>query len=119
MTVKDFYENVHGDYQGALNLMMSDAFIERMLGKFLETNRHEDLLKFYEDKNFKGVFEIAHSLKGLTGNLSLKNLYDLIVPIVDATRTLPEGEVVDLDKEIKAFAQEFDFVLSQLKLLLS
>ena len=37
MAVKEFYENVHGDYQGALNLMISDAFVARMLGKFAGT----------------------------------------------------------------------------------
>ena len=89
MTVKEFYENVHGDYQGALNLMISDAFITRMLGKFAENNRFDDLLQSYKDKNFKGVFEASHSLKGVAGNLSLKSLYDLIVPIVDAVRNLP------------------------------
>ena len=47
MTVKEFYEITSGDYQSALNTMMNDDFIKRMLAKFLQNNAVNDLLEAY------------------------------------------------------------------------
>ena len=118
MTVKEFYESIHADYQGAIKTMMMDDFIKRMLGKFILDNRVDDLSNGYKNKDYKTVFEAAHSIKGVTGNLSLTNLYELIAPIVEATRHVNEGEVVNIDKEIEPFINEYQFVVSQIKILL-
>lgn len=75
------------DVDEALNRFMGN---EPLMMKFL--------LRFPADENFPKLkqaiachdtsraFEAAHTLKGVTGNLSLKALYELLVPLVEDLR---------------------------------
>ena len=52
MTAKEFYEITKGDYQNALNTMMNDDFIKRMLSKFAQNNAVGELLEAYDNKDY-------------------------------------------------------------------
>ena len=98
MNVKEFYDAVGGDYQKALQIMMNDAFIERMLAKFFANNAYRDIITGYENKDYQAIFSASHSLKGVAGNLSLTPLFEISSKITEATRSLKE---VNLDREIE------------------
>lgn len=118
MTAKEFYEITKGDYQSALSTMMNDDFIKRMLSKFAANNAVGDLLDGYASKDYQKVFTMAHSLKGVTGNLALKGLYDKVIPIVELTRN-PEGKAsIDIDNEINDLKNEYAFLMEQLEIFL-
>ena len=38
MTVKELYESFGGNYNAAIQLLMNDEFIKRMLTKFVQSN---------------------------------------------------------------------------------
>ena len=97
MDVKGFYQEVGGNYQAAVSLMMNDAFVARMLTKFFANNTYEDILVSYEKKDFKSLFAASHAFKGVAGNLALTPLFDIASTITEAIRSL---EPVDLDAEI-------------------
>ena len=119
MTVKEFYEYIGGNYNSALATMMNDAFIMRMLSKFVSKNAYEDIISSFEADNYRGVFEASHALKGVCGNLSLTPLFDISSKICEATRTLKEGEKANIEKEINELKEIYKKVADAINELLN
>ena len=104
MNVKEFYNAAHGDYQYALSIMMSDSLIERMINKFMDNNAYHDLIKAYEQKDYALLFPLAHSFKGVVGNLALTGLFEISSIITEATRN---WATPNLDKEIEILKERY------------
>ena len=108
MNVKQFYADTGSNYEQALTIMMNDAFIERLLGKFISNNSYNDIISFYEKKDFESLFAAVHSFKGVVGNLALTQLFDLACVITEATRSL---QPVNIDKEIGQLKEKYSLVV--------
>ncbi len=74
------------------------ARIKRMIRKFVENNSYNAVIDAYSANNIKEVFVLAHSFKGVTGNLALTNLYNIASDLTELTR---DKETADIDKEIE------------------
>ena len=98
MNVKQFYIDAPGSYQDALSIMMNDFLIERMINKFMNDNAVEEMIAVYKIKDYRHLFALAHTLKGVTGNLALTSLYEIACDITEKTRF---SDDVNLDNEIK------------------
>ena len=107
MNVKQFYIDINGSYQDALAIMMNDAFIARLMKKFMENNSYQEIVSLYEKKDYRALFAAAHSFKGVTGNLALTPLYELASYITEATRN---SDDVNLDKEIQELTKVYNLV---------
>ena len=114
MTIKEFYEK-HGNYEEALSRLMNDAFINRFLLKFVDGDYLTVTNNAYEGKNFTGIFEATHALKGIAGNLALTELYSISSQICEATRNLKEGESVSLDEQMKKLNEIYLEVVKDIK----
>ncbi len=112
MNEKELYDSFGGNYNNALQIMMNDMFISRMLSKFIQNNSYQQIIDSYNNKNFRGVFEGAHSLKGVYGNLALTPLYDKASVICEKTRMLQENEVINTDLEIKDLEETYTRIAS-------
>ena len=110
MNVKQFYLDINGSYQDALAIMMNDAFIARLLKKFVENNSYQEIVSLYEKKDYRALFAAAHSFKGVTGNLALTPLYELSSFITEATRN---SDNVNLDKEISELTRIYNLVIQK------
>ncbi len=118
MTVKEFYEIVGGDYNTALSRMMNDDFIKRMLSKFHSNNGFESIIRGYERKDFKALFEGAHSLKGVAGNLALTNLYNDASVVTEATRDYENIKELNIDNELNKLEESYLLTKSKIEELL-
>lgn len=107
MTLKDFYDQIQGNYQEAISRMMNDAFVLKMLTRFYEKDELENLLNAYQEKNFADVFSFAHALKGVSGNLALSNFYKLIQDITEKTRHHENSKELNLDQELMLLKEEY------------
>ena len=107
MNVKEYYVSINGNYEAAVAIMMNDSFIERMLVKFFNNNSYNDIITFYENKDFKSLFASVHSFKGVVGNLAMTSLYDIASVITEKTR---KCEDVDIDEEINKLKEEYNLV---------
>ena len=103
MDVKQFYAEVNGNYEEALSRLMNDAFIARMVAKFYANNSYNDMISAYEKKDVQALFNAAHALKGVAGNLSLTSLFEVASMITEATRN---GEMANVDKEISLLKEK-------------
>ena len=104
MNVKEFYESINGDYQRALSVMMSDSLIERMINKFMANNAYQDMVNAYDNKDYAALFPLAHTFKGVAGNLALSELYEIASIITEATRN---GATPNLDNEISLLKERY------------
>ena len=71
MTVKEFYEQINGDYQEIMGRLATEDRIKRFLVKFLETDDMTALKNAWNSNNAEQIFAFAHRLKGIALNLSL------------------------------------------------
>ena len=48
MNVKQFYQETNSNYESALTLLMNDAFIERMVKKFMDNNQQTKFVETFK-----------------------------------------------------------------------
>ncbi|MBS6516687.1 MAG: Hpt domain-containing protein [Clostridium sp.] len=89
--------------------MDSEAMFERFLGKFLEDETYNQLKEALEKGDIEMSIMKSHTLKGVTGNLSMKNLYQLTSRQVEFLRAgkLDEARelMADIDKAYEETAE--------------
>lgn len=108
MDIKQFYLDTGSDYNAAIAIMMNDALIESMIKKFMANNSYQAIIEAYEVNNIKEVFALAHSFKGVTGNLALTKLFEISSELTEATR---DKESANIDNEIARLKAEYQVVV--------
>ena len=89
------------DVGSALERFMgSDALLERFLKKFPEDTNYKVLRAALDAGDREGAATAAHSLKGVCGNLSLTELFDLFTRQVQLLREGNETEAAALMPDI-------------------
>lgn len=70
------------------------SLFSKFLFKFDQSSHFWDLKEKYLEKDAQGAFELAHALKGTSGNLSLKKIYNPLFDMVEVFRAgnLPSKE---------------------------
>lgn len=87
MTVKDFYDNIGGNYASIIVRMKTDDRICKFLKMFLQDKSYETLLQTMSEEKVKEAFLAAHTLKGVVGNMSFQELSEASVDITEALRS--------------------------------
>ena len=72
--------------EGLVRCLNNEAFYLNLVGKALEDKSFTELKAVVDSGDLKKGFEIAHSLKGVLGNLALTPLYDAVVEITELLR---------------------------------
>ncbi len=94
------------DYGGAMDRFMGNqALYEKFLLKFPTDATFPALREALEADDCQAAFMQAHTLKGLTGNLSLDSLAKLAVPMVEALRG---GDLAAAKALFPALEAEYD-----------
>ncbi len=86
MTVKEFYEEIQGDYVGVKERMGSDDIIKMFIGKFKGDNNIFLLEEAVQNRDTEGAFTYAHAMKGLVGNFGFSRLYEELCNYVEELR---------------------------------
>ena len=102
MTLEELYHQLGGDYGMAKTRMMNDMLITRFLGKFVAY----DIASLENAADAKELFEAAHALKGVAGNLSLDRLYGIASDLTEATRE-KEGDIAPYEEKKAEVIDEF------------
>lgn len=100
MTIQELYDEIDGDYDQVIRVLRMDKLVDKHIRKFTKNNVVENLLEAGETLEPTQMFETAHALKGVCGNLGLKGLYDLASELSDEFR--PGNERQHTDDEVKA-----------------
>ncbi len=77
--------------EGLARFIGEKDIYEKFLLSFPDDKTFRVLEKNIDDGDVKGAFEAAHSLKGLTGNLSINDMYKKLVTLTDVLRN--DGDI--------------------------
>lgn len=99
---QEIFEAYGGDYQETIGRFLGN---EKMYLKFLKMLfADENLAKMGEalkNGDMKSAFEAGHTIKGVSGNLGLKPLYDAVCDIVEPLRHQEEADYAGLYQKIR------------------
>ena len=88
--------------EGLSRCMGMEAFYLRMVEKAVRDPQLAGLRGIVESGDLKAAFEAAHSLKGVTGNLSLGPLYDPLCEMTELLRHRTQADYTPFLDEIDA-----------------
>lgn len=113
---KALYEslkNAGTDVDAALERVMgNEALFLRLLKKFSADTNFEELKKALSDGETETAFAKAHSLKGMTGNLSMTGLYELFSRQTEFLRGGDLSSGVSLMPEIEPLYEKIRDIVS-------
>lgn len=75
MTVKECYALLGADYEDVMRRLRKEERVLKFLKKFLEDGSFSRLSQSLAAGDMEEAFRAAHTLKGVSQNLSLGNLY--------------------------------------------
>lgn len=87
MSLFEELNNLGADTEGALQRFMNNtALYEKFLGKLTENVNNLKVMPYLDDGDYETALSNAHTLKGVTGNLSITPLYKAYSDIVAMLR---------------------------------
>lgn len=116
MTLKECYDKLGGDYEGACKRLINEKLLQRFLQKFPEDPSMQLLRDAVRKDDIENSFRSVHTLKGVSGNLGLTVLYNAAVNLTEQLR--PREETAD-EELFQALTEEYDRTISVLGELFS
>jgi len=112
MTLVEFYEKSGAEYKEVLGrLGNSERLLRKYLGKFLDDQTYERLDEAIAEENWDDILRQAHTLKGVSSNLSLTGVLKYSSEIVAAIRANEREKVLPLMEELrKSYAETIDWI---------
>ena len=88
---------------GLSRCMGNEAFYFKLIGKTVDDKNFAALEEAIASKNYDTAFEIAHSMKGVLGNLALTPIY---TPVCEMTELLRNRTDADYAPFLKTIAEK-------------
>ena len=86
--------------EGLERCLNREDFYFKLIDKAVSDNSYINLKAEIENKNYSEAFKIAHSLKGVLGNLSLTPLYDIAYKLTEHLRNTDDIDYSSLINEL-------------------
>lgn len=108
MSLLNDIQALGADTDDALRRFMNNsALYEKMLKKFPASASEQNVKACFEVNDFEAAVAKAHTLKGVTGNLSLTPLYKAYTDIVAALRAGNNTEAESLLNDILPIQEQY------------
>ena len=114
MTLRECYDTLGADYDGASKRLVNEMLMKRLALKFLNDTSFGELEKALEDKNYEEAFRAAHTLKGVAANLSFTKLQEVSS---EMTEMLRDGNAPADGQYIETVRAEYARTVEALKQL--
>ena len=95
MTLKELYEIIGGDYEQALRVLRMDKLIDKHIRKLTANSVVDDLIDAGNRMDPTELFEKAHAMKGVCGNLGLVRLSGMASDIAEEFRPGNQRKMTD------------------------
>ena len=92
MTIQECYRQLGGDFAQARKRLSSERLISRFLVKFPDDSSFSSLCIAMDEGDRGKAFRAAHTLKGVSGSLSLDRLFSSASRLTELLR--PEAEEI-------------------------
>ena len=116
MTVEKCYEVMKGDYKDVLSRLVTDERIKKFLVKFLSDESFSLLCTAMDKRNMEDAFRAAHTIKGISKNLSLTALAYSSSNLTEALRDRSDyGE--DLEELLRKVKKDYSLTIACIQML--
>jgi len=105
MTLKECYSKMNADYSDVINRLGMEKLVDKFLLKYPDDPTMEELRKAVAAGNIEDSFNAAHTLKGVTANLSLTALMNVAIRLTEQLR--PRSAVADPEL-MKAVEEQYE-----------
>ena len=107
MTVQELYAQIGGSYDDAKRTLPMDKLIAKFVVKFLDDKSAESLFSAWDARDAAALFEGAHAMKGVCGNIGLTALSSSASELAEEFRpgkgrTMDDAEVQRRVDELRA-----------------
>lgn len=75
MTVKECYDAIGANYEEIMGRLRTEERVKKFLLKVLSDKSYDLLIQSIEERNMEEAFRAAHTMKGVSQNLSLTRFY--------------------------------------------
>lgn len=103
MTIRECYEQIGADFEDVKRRLASDERIEKFFLMFTRDPSYNELVSAMESGDAATAFRMAHTLKGVAGNLSLTDLGSASSELCESLR---EGSIQPEAAELYARVKE-------------
>ncbi len=115
MELKECYEKMGGNYDGAMHRLAKEDRIRRFLGLFLKDGSFQNLEAAVGAKDWGAAFRAAHTLKGVAMNLDLDRLAKSSSELTEALRG--EAPTVDVEPLFIEVRQDYQLTVDTISAL--
>ena len=105
MTLQELYQMIDGDYEQALRVLRVEKLMDKHIRKLPKNGVVDVLLEAGKEQDPKQLFDAAHAVKGVCGNLGLTKIAELASEISEEfrpgnPRKLSDEEVAEKMQQI-------------------
>ncbi len=104
MTVEESYNSIGADYADICKRFGGETLVKKFALKFLQDPSYQALEKAIADGEAQEAFRAAHTLKGISANLSLTNLYTVSSAL---TEKLRGGKLEDYEEDYQKVQEQY------------
>ena len=101
MTIQECYQQLGGDFLEVKKRLPSVNLVKKFITKFLDDGSFSELCLAMEEGDREKAFRAAHTLKGVSANLSLNQLLSTVILLTEQLRT----ETADIPDEAYLFCE--------------
>ena len=111
MTLKELYDQIGGDYEQAIRVLRMEKLMDKHIRKLTKGGVVEALLAAGETMDPTQLFETAHAVKGVCGNLGLMKLSAAASEITEeyrpgSTRKFSDSEIGEKLRDLAALYEQ-------------
>ncbi len=117
MTAPELYERIGGSYGDARRILQTDKLIGKYIVKLLDDRSAEALFSAAEAHDDAALFNAAHTMKGVCGNLGLTSLANAASALAEefrpgSARTMDNAEV---ERRVEALRADYARTLTGIR----
>lgn len=112
MNIKEFYNEVGGNYADVLSRLNNEALISKIVKKFNEDPSFSQLEEALNSGNVDLAFRAAHTLKGISLNLGFDKLSK---DAIEITEVLRAGELDGTKELFDSLKKTYEETVSKLE----
>ncbi len=116
MTVKECYDAMGADYEDVMGRLRKDERVQKFLLKVLDDKSFALLCSSLESRDMSEAFRAAHTMKGVSQNLSLMRLYQSANEMSELLRDRKEyGD--DIEPVLKKVQEDYELTIACIRQL--
>lgn len=115
MTIQECYAELGGDFAEIKERLDSDTLIGRFIARFLNDDSYDNLCLAIREGQREDAFRAAHSLKGVSANLSLTKLLTSVEKMTEFLRSASDTIPADAALLMEEVRRDYELTVTAIR----